>query len=185
MALLTTISSVNRIVEQGDTYVLNTEPALTTTNIMFERTSGSGASASTTKVYDKQLVQQWKGTCRYSKRYKYVGLDEANVNTLADTIYAAYTLDNVPKYGIGIQTLGTGERAVPVYCYMSVGNGTMTCASVTPVHVDGPMWEIQVSVDATFKYYTPPSLSAASAPSATTLKALAGNIDVFPESGSN
>ncbi len=176
MALLTSISSANRVVEQGNTYQYEVEPAATNSCLAAEPGEGGGVA-----IFNKESVYQWHGMTHFSKRYKYVGLDKATAETYANSILDAYTI-SVPKWCIALKTFGNAA----VYCYVSAGASVpLVCASVTPVHVDGQMWEIEVDVNATFDYYSTPSKGSASSspPSASTLYGLASSIADFPEGG--
>ena len=147
MALFTGISAANRVVEQGDTYEYDIEPAVTDTTVAVDQ--GQGAA----KVYDKDTVVQWHGVLRYSKRYKYVGLTAAAAQTAAANIRAAYSVD-VAKWAVGIFVSTSGGTSTSRYKYLNTGSVPMTCATVTPTKGDGPVWEVAVDVDATFEIYT-------------------------------
>ena len=163
MALYDTISASRRQVEQGNTWTFDVQPAVTTTNI------GTQSSGSSTIIYNKTTVLQWRGTVHLAKRYKYVGLMARGIDGLVDAIRAAYTVA-IGKWAVALDaTSGT-------YKYASVGQATECFASVTPIHGDGPAWKIEVDVDATAEMYmdeTPPT--------AVALKALLSAIDGFPE----
>lgn len=177
MALLNSISSANRVVEQGNTYQFYVEPAVTTTGVAVEPSGGGN------KYYDKVTVQQWKGEVTFSKRYRYDGLTESAARTECAGIVAAYT-KTFAKWAVGIQTFGSGTSARVLYCYVEVGSGAKTlCASVTPVHGDGPMWSIEVDVNVTAEKYSSPSTSSSTPPTDEELMALVSGISDFPEGG--
>lgn len=191
MALRNSISSANRVIEQGNTYQYEVEPAVTNTCLAKEPTADGGVA-----IFDRQSVNQWHGVVHFSKRYRYVGLDKATAEAQAAVILEAYT-QTPERWAIGIQTIGSGDGAGAMYCYISVGSSApMSCASVTPVHGEGDMWDIEVDVNATFETYTEPTQDNATAgstagasqtsgqpPSASTLKGLAAAIADFPEDG--
>ena len=175
MALLTSISEDNRVVEQGNTYQFHVEPAVSTTGIVKE-SSGDGD-----KYYDKATVQQWKGEVTFSKRYRYVGMTKGAAETAAGTILTAYT-KTFPKWAVGIQSFNISGKGYALYCYVTVGgDAPMACAAVTPVHVDGAMWDVEVDVSATVETYSTPSVSSSTPPSVETLKGLVSDIVSFPE----
>ena len=173
MALFTGISAANRVVEQGDTYEYDIEPAVTDTVVAVDQGEGSA------KFYDKDVVVQWHGVLRYSKRYKYVGLTAAAAAAAAETVRSAYSVD-VTKWAVGISVETSGGTSAARYKYLSTGSVPMTCATVTPVKLDGPLWELAVDVDATFEIYTDDD----DAPSDSDMIALAtgAGITNFPES---
>jgi hypothetical protein len=188
MALRTTISSANRVVDQGNTYQYEVEPAVTNTCLAKEPTTDGGVA-----IFDRQSVTQWHGIVHFSKRYRYIGLDQATAEAQAEAILNAYT-QTAEKWAVGIKTIGQGSNAGAMYCYVSVGQtAPMSCATVTPVHVEGPIWEIEVDVNATFEKYTEPTQSSltqqavgasqgsSQAPTASELKNLASAIANFPE----
>ena len=163
MALYDTISPTRRNVEQGNTWTFDVEPAITQTNIA---TSPSGDS---TIIYDKTTTLQWHGTVHLAKRYRYVGLMASGIDSLVDTIRAAYTR-TIDKWAVAL------DATSGMYKYANVGQATECFASVTPVHGDGPAWEIEVDVDATAEMYTDET-----PPTAVAMKALLSAIDGFPE----
>ena len=173
MALFTGISAANRVVEQGDTYEYDIEPAVTDTTVAVDQGEGSA------KVYDKDTVVQWHGVLRYSKRYKYVGLTASAAATAAANIRAAYSVD-VAKWAVGIFVSTSGGTSTSRYKYLNTGSVPMTCATVTPTKGDGPVWEVAVDVDATFEIYTDDD----DEPSDSDMIALAtgAGITNFPES---
>lgn len=176
MALFNSISADNREVEQGNTYQYEVEPAATNSCLAAAPGEDGGVA-----IFNKESVYQWHGITHFSKRYKYVGLDKATAESCADSILTAYTI-YVNKWCIALKTFG----ADAVYCYVSAGASVpLVCASVTPVHVEGPVWAIEVDVNATFDYYSTPVKGSASStpPSASTLKGLAASIANFPEGG--
>lgn len=147
MALLNSISAANREVEQGDTYEYDIEPAVTDTVVAVDQ--GQGAA----KVYDKDVVVQWHGVLRYSKRYKYVGLTASAAATAAANIRAAYAVD-VDKWAVGLSVETNNGTTTTRYKFLNTGTVPMTCATVTPTKGDGPVWEVAVDVDATLEIYT-------------------------------
>lgn len=175
MGLLTSISSSNRVVEQGDTYEFNTEPAVS------ETIASKTESGSSDIYYDKEVVTQWHGVAHFSKRYKYVGLTESAANTAAASIRSAY-MKSVPRWAVALVAETVNGETSAKYKYACVGSTVMSCATVSPVHVEGTMWEVEVSVDATVDAY----YSQDSAPSAETLVALITSLEIhsFPEGGS-
>lgn len=183
---LNSISSSNRVVEQGNTYQYEVEPAVTTTCVAQEPTTDGGVA-----IFDRQTVNQWHGIVHFSKRYRYVGLDKDSAESLADNILSAYTI-TPERWAVGLQTVGGGDAAL--YCYVTVGSSApLSCATVTPVHVEGELWEIEVDVNATIETYTSPTTSNGTAnsvggsqssnnpPSVSTLKGLVSGIVNFPE----
>ena len=173
MGLLTSISSTNRVVEQGDTYEFYSEPAVSETVVA--RTE----SGSSDVYYDKAVVTQWHGVAHFSKRYKYVGLEKSSAESAAASILAAYT-KSVDKWAISLVSETVNGVTSTSYKYAVVGSTAMSCAAVSPVHAEGAMWSVEVDVDATIDGY----YSSNSAPSDSTLKGLitALGIHNFPES---
>ena len=170
MALLTGISAANRVIEQGNTYVYDIEPAVTDTTIAVDQGSGG------TKVYDKEAVTQWHGLLRFSKRYRYVGLTKSAAETAAATIRSAYTID-ADKWAVGISVETNNGVTTARYKWLNTGDQPMTCAAVTPTKGDGPIWDVEVDVDATFDIYTDED----DAPTDQEMIALASEIANFPE----
>jgi len=173
MGLFESISSDNRVVDQGDSYEYNVEPAVTDTVVSIDRGQG------TAKVFDKETVLQWHGVVRFAKRYRYVGLTETAANTAAASILAAYSVD-ADRWAVGISVETSGGVTRSMYKYLNVGSMPVTCARVTPTHVEGGMWSVEVDVDAEFEIYTPDD----DEPSASDLTGLvtAAGIHNFPES---
>ena len=92
----------------------------------------------------------------------------------------------VPASDLNVFYTAVNFGADAVYCYVYAGASVpLVCASVTPVHVEGPVWAIEVDVNATFDYYSTPVKGSASStpPTASTLKGLAASIANFPEGG--
>ena len=177
MALFTGISDDNRVVEQGNTYVYDIEPAVTVSTIAVEQGSGtSGQGSGGTNVYEKETVTQWHGVLHFSKRYKYVGLTKSAAQTAAAAIRSAYTID-ADKWAVGISVETNNGVSTALYKWLNVGDQPMTCAAVTPVKSDGPMWEVEVDVDATFEVYKDDD----NAPTDAQMVALASDIVNFPE----
>lgn len=170
MALLNGISADNRVIEQGNTYVYDIEPAVTDTTIAVEQVSGG------TQVYERATVTQWHGVLHFSKRYKYVGLTKSAAQTAAATIRSAYTIQ-ADKWAVGISVETNNGVSTALYKWLNVGDQPMTCAAVTPVKADGPMWEVEVDVDATFEVYKADN----NAPTDSQMVALASDIVNFPE----
>ena len=172
MALKTSISADIRVVSQGDTYEYDVDPAVTDTTISVDQGQGSA------KVYDKEQVIQWHGVLRYSKRYKYVGLTGSAAASAAASIRSAYSV-NATKWAVGISIETSGGTTTARYKYLNTGSVPMTCATVTPVKGDGPVWDVEVDVDATFELYT----DSDDAPDDSDMIALATNAGItnFPE----
>ena len=152
MSLLAKTSSANRIVEQGNTFTFTLEPAqqrgsrsVTTTDSQSETTN-----TTTTTVY----VTQWRVTAHLAKRYRYVGLTGAAAVAIAAAIAEDYLVKQ-NRYALEQYTSTSGNATTSGWKYQAVANGDvpMCCASVTPAHVDGSMWEIEVDVDATIEAY--------------------------------
>lgn len=180
MALLTSISSANRVVEQGGTYLYNVEPAISDSSVKTTQ-EGQGQSA---VIYDEIVVRQWRAEVTYSKRYRYVGLDGSVVDSLCDQIRNYYTHD-FDRWAVGVKTFTVNNTPIPMYCYVKTkGLAPTVCASVTPVHVEGAMWEIEVDVNVTVEHYSEPvgptSGTSANVPNATTLRNLVSSIAGFP-----
>ncbi len=162
-----TTSAALRAIDQGNTWTSAVEPAAWQNVVAVDKTLGGKVKS----VYEKQVVQQWKGTIHLAKRYRYVGYTtRADAEADAALILAAYTVD-IPKYGIGLDA-GDG-----LYKYMQVGTAPTCCAAVTPVHTDGQLWEVEVDVDATAEAY----YELDSAPSLATLQGLLSSVSDFPE----
>jgi hypothetical protein len=179
MALLTSISSANRVVEQGGTYLYNVEPAISDTTVA-QRPEGQS-----TTLYDVILVRQWKAEVTYSKRYKYVGLAESAVDYLCNMIRNYYT-KTFDTWAVGLKTVGSGASATAMYCYVRTDGAAPTvCASITPVHAEGAMWEIEVDVNATVEHYSDPvATGSATVPNDTTLMNLVSGIAGYPADAS-
>lgn len=167
MGLLSTATSTNRVVSQGNTYRYTTEPAQ-----QFSTVSAT-AEGSTYTVGERVLVTQWHVAAMFSKRYSYVGLDEDSAKTIAESVSSAY-VKSMPRYALGIYVDST--RGISVYKYLPVeGGGIPTCcAAATPVHVEGTMWSVEVDVDVTIDAYYD------TAPSLSTIKSLFSDIANFP-----
>lgn len=170
MSLLSSISSSCRVVSQGNTYTWETEPYITANFIAVDSPTDA-----TKKIYEKQVVKQWRGVVHFAKTYEYVGLTEAAARAGATTVMNAYTM-SVAKWGLGIETDTTSHTAQ--FLMVSIGSGTACFAEATPMHVAGQMWSLAVRVNASIETYTGKD---ASAPSAGTLRGLVSSIANFPE----
>ena len=168
MSLLNNASAANRVTAQGNTYSFTNEPAQQFATIQ------SSAQGSGIAVGDRVSILQWRVTAHLAKRYSYVGLSRAAAEWIADKITEAYTV-NMTKYALGLFV--DPAQGVGYYKFLPVeGGGVPTCcASVTPTHEDGTMWNVEVDVDATVEAYydTAPTLAA--------IKALFAEIADFPE----
>lgn len=165
-----TISAAPRAIDQGNTWTSAVEPAAWQNVVAVDKTLGGKVKS----VYEKQFVQQWKGTIHLAKRYRYVGYtSRATAEADAELILAAYTVD-LPKYGIGL------DAEDGLYKYMQVGTAPTCCATVTPVHTDGQLWEVEVDVDATAEAY----YASDSAPTLDTLQSILSSVSDFPEAPS-
>lgn len=160
-------SAALRAIDQGNTWTSAVEPAAWQNVVAVDKTLAGKVKS----VYEKQFVQQWKGTIHLAKRYRYVGYTtRADAEADAELILAAYTVD-IPKYGIGLDA-GDG-----LYKYMQVGTAPTCCAAVTPVHTDGQLWEVEVDVDATAEAY----YASDDAPTLKTLQSILSSVSNFPE----
>ncbi len=165
-----TIPTSRRVLEQGKTYLFTVEHAITRGTVA-ATTSGSSVS-----VGDVITVTQWRGTAHLSKRYKYVGLfgDQDALQALADYIADCYVVD-AQAYSVGIYA--DASEGTAYYKYLPIQGGTVPvcCAFVSLVHADGPMWEIEVDVDATVTAYFD------SEPTQETLRGLVSAVADYPE----
>lgn len=161
------IDSDCREIIQGNTYSFSTEPYMTTNFIAVE------LSGDNSRIYEKSVIQQWRGTVHFSKQYEYVGLTQSAAEAGAASVTDAYT-QQVAQWGIGIEILSSNNA---YFQMMQVGSGPQCFAEATPTHVAGDMWKLQVHVNATIDMYT---AKDASAPTASTLKSLVSNIANFP-----
>lgn len=165
-----TIPTAKRVLEQGKTYDFTVEHAITRGSIV------AVSSGSSVSVGDAIIVTQWRGTAHLAKRYKYVGLfgAESTLQELADYIAGKYVI-NAQAYSVGIYVDATAGTSY--YKYMQVQGATVPvcCASVSLVHADGPMWEIQVDVDASVTAYFD------SEPTLEQLRALVSSVADYPE----
>lgn len=166
--VLNSIDAGNRETSQGSTYSFEHEPATQFATIT------AVPSGSAYAVGEKVVVTQWKVSAHLVKTYRYVGLSKAAAEALAAAIAGAYVV-NVPQYTLGID--GNDISFQRVYKYLPVeGVGMPTCcASVTPVHADGPLWNIEVAVDATVVKYLD------DVPSFLDIKTWFTAVDSFPE----
>lgn len=134
MALLTTISETNRIDEQGGVWNIQIRPV------------------DTKKVTVESVESwryQWKADISFTKSYRYVGLDKASALSLADTIREKYTFKPGRKVVRWDKIEGHWD-----YKTVSISADGIT-ADVTPWPMEGPMWQIAVSVNATLeKFFT-------------------------------
>ena len=167
MSLFTTTTSTNRVVEQSNTYTFETEPAQQVSTV---RAVEEGSSFT---IGERVITTQWRVSAHFAKRYRYVGMSGNNIDNLAEAIANAYTV-NMPRYALGFYV--DTNKGIAVYKFMPVeGSGVPTrCAAVTPTHVDGPIWNIEVDVNATIEAYYD------TAPSSSDIKGLFASIANFP-----
>ena len=165
----TTATATNRVIEQGNTYDFTVEPA------QQQATIRATAQGSEYTVGERVLVTQWLATARFSKRYRYVGMTKAKAEELALAIADDYIVD-MPRYALGIYI--DTDRGISIYKFLPIEGGDVPtcCATVTPTHGEGPLWNIEVDVDAQIEKYFD------SVPSASTIKGLFSSIANFPES---
>jgi hypothetical protein len=165
-----TIPTAKRVLEQGKTYGFTVEHAITSARVV------AVTSGSSTSIGDAIDVTQWRGTAHLAKRYKYVGLfgSESDLQELADHIADKYVID-AQAYSMGLY-VDTGSGAA-YYKYLPIQGGTIPvcCASVSLVHADGPMWEIQVDVDASVTAYFDAE------PTTSALRELVSSVAGYPE----
>lgn len=166
--MFTTATAANRVIEQGNTYSFTVEPA------QQQATIKATAQGSEYTVGERVLVTQWLATARFAKRYRYVGLTKEKAEELALSIANDYIID-VTRYALGIYV--DSSRGISIYKFLPVEGGDVPtcCATVTPTRGDGPLWNVEVDVDAQIeKYYD-------SVPTASAIKALFSDIADFPE----
>ena len=126
MALFSTISAANRVVDQGDTWDCETKCVGSYT------TREQGAIVT---------IYQWDCSVALAKSYKYVGLTEAAAIDYADDITEAYKKQRT-------KTISRWDQATRKWIFETVQNVEELQAMAVPRHADGPTWEISVTVSA-------------------------------------
>ena len=157
MALFTTISAANRVVDQGDTWDVKIKPT-------GQYTSGTGNPAVT--------YGQYKAEVALTKRYRYVGLTETAAMTLAETIRTAYTQSRS-------RAIVRWDRDLTRWAYEFVDVEDVE-ADVTSSRADGPIWQIDVSVNASKEYFYNRT-SSEGPPTVAIARTLLSGISDFPE----
>ena len=164
----TTATATNRVLEQGNTYNFTVEPAQQRSTIRANR------QGSEITVTDSVVTLQWLATAHFSKRYRYVGMTREKAEELAVTIAGAYVI-NTQRYALGIYI--DQAQGVSYYKFLPVEGGDVPtcCATVTPTHGEGPLWNIEVDVDANIEKYFD------DVPTADDITDLFSDIEDFPE----
>lgn len=108
-------------------------------------------------IVHEQQTTQYRATASLQGSYRYVGMTYAGALSAVDDLTQAYS-HNVIKWSVGLSSNPeTGEWG---YQYLPTLSVSMQGANVTPNHMEGRMWEVQVDVNANveYYYYSPPTI---------------------------
>lgn len=159
MALFTDISEDNRVETQFGTWKVSIRQ--------------TGAYTVTNTAQQTMTFLQYKAEASLTKSYSYVGIAKSSVEALAETIRSAYTNSRA-------SSVVRWNREEGRWVYQTAANAWNVDADVTPVHMDGPMWKIDVSVNAAATFFFD-RRSDTVQPTVTEVKGMMGNVDSFPE----
>ena len=161
MALLSTISEANRVVSQGSTWTVDSQ-------IVFVYS----VKSTTNNVTTTTTHRVWNSKVHLAKRYAYVGMTEAAARTCAADICNAYVLTQT-KYAL------VYNKSSKSWSVISASNVEVLQASVTPMRVEGNVWQVEVNVAAEAEVLTDKTDS--SSPTVSTLMGYLADADGYPE----
>ena len=181
------INAAHREMNQGNAWTYNTEPAWEYTANIVNR----GADGTVKEYYQRNLVLQWKYSVYLRASYKYVGIPSKEIaEKVADIVNDAYNV-GLERYALKTENYGTAEAPFYATVWDEVGasyRGLTPCATATPLHAAGPLWEVEVAVDAAFDGYgnvtynsATHTFTPAAPPDPATMRSKLSAVADFPE----